>query len=74
MGYGVFTHRADSIHDDSLVIRPLGNTIRFCPPLIINAAEVDELLGRFARTLRQVEDHLGPRSAALPVAIPQSRH
>jgi hypothetical protein len=40
------------------------------PPLIINAAEINELLNLFARTLRQVEDRLVPRTAAPPLAIP----
>jgi 4-aminobutyrate--pyruvate transaminase len=60
--------------ENGVVIRPMGDTIGLCPPLIINAAEIDELLGLFARTLRQVEDRLGPHSAAPPVAVSRSRH
>jgi 4-aminobutyrate--pyruvate transaminase len=56
--------------ENGLVIRPMGDTIGLCPPLIINATEIDELLNLFARTLRQVEDRLGPRVAAPPLAIP----
>jgi hypothetical protein len=37
-------------------------------------AEIDELLGLFARTLRQGEDRLGPHVVAPPVAAPRSRH
>jgi 4-aminobutyrate--pyruvate transaminase len=59
--------------ENGLVIRPMGDTIGLCPPLIINAAEIDELLGLFARTLRQVEDRLGPQTAP-PLAVSRSRH
>src|SRR5207302_10312912 len=69
MEFGVFVQRVE-IHDDSLVIRPMGNTIGLRPPLIITAAEMDELPGRFARPLRQVGDRLGPNIAAPPVAAP----
>src|SRR5437879_4834749 len=69
MEFGVFVQRVE-IHDDSLVIRPMGNTIGLRPPLIITAAEIDELPGRFARTLRQAGDRLGPNIAAPPVAAP----
>ncbi|WNJ91538.1 aspartate aminotransferase family protein [Bosea sp. 685] len=40
---------------NGLIIRAMGDTIGFCPPLIINAAEIDETLDLFARTLRTVE-------------------
>ena len=56
--------------ENGLVNRPMGDTIGLCPPLILNAAEIDELLGLFARTLRQVEDRLGARVAAPSVAVP----
>jgi 4-aminobutyrate--pyruvate transaminase len=47
--------------ENGLVIRAMGDVIGLCPPLIITSAEIDELLGLFARTLRSVE-------AALPAA------
>jgi 4-aminobutyrate--pyruvate transaminase len=31
-----------------VVLRAMGDTIAFCPPLIISEAEIDELLARFA--------------------------
>ena len=34
-----------------LLVRPMGDTIGFCPPLIITEAEIDELLARFGRAL-----------------------
>ncbi|MDJ0391602.1 aminotransferase [Roseomonas sp. E05] len=50
---------------NGLVIRPMGDTIALCPPLIIDEAGVDEILDLFSRTLRAVEAGLGaPRAAA----------
>jgi 4-aminobutyrate--pyruvate transaminase len=47
--------------ENGLVIRAMGDVIGLCPPLIITSAQVEELLGLFAKTLRSVE-------AALPTA------
>src|ERR1700678_2769197 len=38
-------------HHHGLIVRPLGDSIAFCPPLIINEAEIDMMLGRFALAL-----------------------
>ena len=38
-------------HDHGLVIRAIGDSICFCPPLIITAAEVDEVVARFSAVL-----------------------
>jgi len=37
--------------DEGLIIRPLGDTIAFCPPLVITKEEIDELFERFGRAL-----------------------
>lgn len=37
--------------DNGLIIRPLGNSIAFCPPLIITELQVDELIQRFSSAL-----------------------
>jgi 4-aminobutyrate--pyruvate transaminase len=42
--------------ENGLIIRAMGDTIGFCPPLIITAAEIDETVDLFARTLRAVEE------------------
>jgi len=44
---------------NGLIIRAMGDTIGFCPPLIISAPEIDEILDLFARTLRAVEAKVG---------------
>ncbi|MDB5997595.1 MAG: aminotransferase [Pseudomonas sp.] len=43
-----FTDRAQQ---NGLIVRGIGDTIALCPPLIINAEEVDLLLARFQRSL-----------------------
>ncbi len=48
--------------ENGLIIRAMGDTIGFCPPLIITAAEIDETLDLFERTLRQVEAKIRPPS------------
>ena len=39
-----------------VILRALGDTIVFCPPLIITAEELDELFARFERTLAIFEE------------------
>ena len=41
-------------HDHGLIIRAIGDSIAFCPPMIITTAQVDEMLKRFAATLEDV--------------------
>jgi 4-aminobutyrate--pyruvate transaminase len=38
-------------HHHGLILRPLGDTIAFCPPLIITEDEIDMLLERFSLAL-----------------------
>ena len=42
---------AKAAQDQGLIIRALGDTIGFCPPLIIVEAELQEMFARFARAL-----------------------
>ncbi|MEY2659013.1 MAG: hypothetical protein RLZZ123_185 [Pseudomonadota bacterium] len=37
--------------EEGLIVRAIGDTIAFCPPLVISDAEVQELLRRFTRAL-----------------------
>jgi len=41
-------------HDHGLIVRAIGDTIAFCPPMIITTAQVDEMLKRFSATLDDV--------------------
>ena len=48
--------------DGGLLVRPLGDTIAICPPLIITADQIDELVGKLEtaldETLAQVSDEV----------------
>jgi 4-aminobutyrate---pyruvate transaminase len=50
MGAAVF----DEAHRKGLIIRAIGDTIAFCPPLIIDEEQVADMLERFNRTLDAV--------------------
>lgn len=41
--------------EQGLIVRALGDTIVFCPPLIITSDELEELFARFARTMALFE-------------------
>ncbi len=40
--------------EEGLIVRAIGDTIAFCPPLIISEAEIAELLQRFERALDRI--------------------
>ncbi len=46
-------------HDNGLIIRAIGDTIAFCPPLIANQGDIDAILERFSRSLDQTREDLG---------------
>ncbi len=48
-GVGAFLSKR--AHHHGVILRPLGDSIAFCPPLIINEAEIDLMLERFALAL-----------------------
>src|SRR5208283_4347272 len=39
-------------HHHGLILRALGDTVAFCPPLIVKEAEIDLMLERFALALQ----------------------
>lgn len=41
-----------------LIVRPLGDCVAFCPPLIITEAQIDEMFKRFAMALDETEDYV----------------
>jgi len=49
LGIGAIVAKA--AQDQGLIVRALGDTIGFCPPLIITEAELQEMFARFARGL-----------------------
>jgi 4-aminobutyrate--pyruvate transaminase len=48
-GAGAFLSRR--AHEHGVIIRPLGDIIAFCPPLIANESEIDLMLHRFSLAL-----------------------
>jgi 4-aminobutyrate--pyruvate transaminase len=51
------TYLAERAHAHGLVVRPLGDAVALCPPLIIEPAQIDEMLARFERALRETETY-----------------
>jgi 4-aminobutyrate---pyruvate transaminase len=58
-------------HHHGLILRPLGDTIAFCPPLIITEAEIDLLLERFSLALDDTFEMVRERGLlqSTPVAV-----
>jgi 4-aminobutyrate--pyruvate transaminase len=48
---GTGLYLAERCHDHGLIIRPIGDIIAFCPPLIISEADIKEMFARFGRAL-----------------------
>jgi adenosylmethionine-8-amino-7-oxononanoate aminotransferase len=44
--------------EHGLICRPLGNSVAFCPPLIITEQQIDQLAERFAKALDDTLDHV----------------
>jgi 4-aminobutyrate--pyruvate transaminase len=42
---------AELCHEEGLIIRAIGDTVAFCPPLIVTDKEIDALFDRFGRAL-----------------------
>lgn len=53
--HGVGSYCALRAQDHGLIVRALGDTIAFCPPLIITKEEIHELFDRFERALADTE-------------------
>ena len=52
---GVGARAAAITEQEGLIVRALGDSIGFCPPLIITEAEIDEMFNRFSRALGATE-------------------
>jgi len=50
VGLRLFEHA----HAHGLIVRAIGDSIAFCPPMIITHAEIDEMLRRFEATLDDI--------------------
>ncbi len=58
---GVGLYCAERCEHHGLLVRNLGDTIAFCPPLIINTEQVDELIELFGRALADTLEHVRAR-------------
>ena len=45
---------AELAHEEGLIIRAIGDIIAFCPPLVIEPGEVDDMFDRFGRALARL--------------------
>ena len=50
---GVGAHCAAACQEEGLIVRNMGDAMAFCPPLIINEDQVDELVSKFAKGLER---------------------
>jgi 4-aminobutyrate--pyruvate transaminase len=48
---GTGLYLAERCHDHGLIIRPIGDIIAFCPPLVISETDIREMFARFGRAL-----------------------
>jgi 4-aminobutyrate--pyruvate transaminase len=54
--------------EHGVILRPLGDVISFCPPLIVDEAQIDELFDGVAAALERVGDELAVRAPESRVA------
>ena len=52
---GVGPAMAKFCESEGAILRAVGDSIAFCPPMIITEAELNELFDRFGRALQQAE-------------------
>jgi 4-aminobutyrate--pyruvate transaminase len=65
---GAFLYRRAQQH--GLILRALGDSIAFCPPLIISEAEIDLMLERFALALEDTFNMVRERGLVQSASIP----
>ena len=53
--HGVGARVLAEAENEGLIIRPLGDTLGLCPPLVITESEIDELFDRLTRSLDKTE-------------------
>ena len=54
----VGAYAKQACQDNGLLIRAVGgNSIAFCPPLIINTEQIDEMIDKFSKALQQTLDY-----------------
>ena len=59
----VGAHVFDRGHEHGLIVRAIGDTIAFCPPLIITEEQVGDMVARFGRALDDTASWLAEKQA-----------
>ena len=54
-GDGVGAFCGDRAQEHGLIVRPLGDSIAFSPPLVITEAEIGDMIARFTMALEDTE-------------------
>jgi len=62
--HGVGAYLQDAAQRHGLIVRAIGESIAFCPPLIITKAEIDEMFDRFASALDETATMISDRKLA----------
>ena len=42
-------------YEEGLIVRALGDSLGFCPPLVCDQSDLEEIIARFARALRRLD-------------------
>ena len=45
-------------HEHGLIVRPVIDSLCFCPPMVSTEAQVTDMFGRFGRALKDTQDWL----------------
>ncbi len=67
--HGVGPFLVKRAHHHGLILRAMGDTIPFCPPLIIQPAEIDMMLERFALALQETSEMVRERGLVASALI-----
>ena len=57
-GQGVGAYLMARASDHGLILRAMGDSVGFCPPLVITESEIDEMMSRFGKALEETEAHV----------------
>ena len=50
---GVGLYCASACQEEGLIVRAMGDSVAFCPPLIITEDQIDELISKFSKGLEK---------------------
>jgi len=61
---GIGPYCVKRAQEHGLILRALGDSVAFCPPLIISKAEIELMLARFGTALEETHAMMRDRTAA----------